>query len=456
MPELEPERDVYRIGCGAGFSGDRLDAAITVVESLILEGGPACLIFEMLAERTLALAQQSREAGGDGFDHSILDRLRPVLASCLEHRIAIVGNFGAADPEGAARAVAALAATLGCTVPRIAIISGDDILGAKTGSELDRILAENLPKGAALLSANVYLGAAEIAAALRDGADIVVTGRVADPALALGPLIAHFGWTMQESDRIAAGTLVGHLLECGAQVTGGYFADPGAKDVVGLHDLGFPIAEITVDGSCVVTKPDGTGGVVDARTVKEQILYEIHDPAAYLTPDVTLDLTGVEIEEAGPDRVRISGARGHPAPETLKATLCYDGGYLGEAEMSYAGFGAAARARAALDAVTRRLPAGTRWRGDFIGAVSVFGDDGGTHLKANMPSTGDVRLRLAVQASDRASVDAAMQNFGTLYTCGPAGGGGLRTHVRRRISTASAAIPRAFVGAAHAFLEDLS
>ena len=447
------EQRPYWIGCGAGFSGDRIDAAGPVVAALMRGGAPACLIFEMLAERTLALAQQGLDAGEDGFDRTILDRLRPVLADCLSGGIAIVGNFGAADPGGAARAIAGLAAELGCRPPRIAVVRGDDLCGGDDDA-LAGILSESLPAGASLLSANAYLGAAEIAAALRAEADIVVTGRVADPALALGPLMAHFGWDPAEHDRIAAGTLVGHLLECGAQVTGGYFADPGRKDVPGLHDLGFPIAEVEADGTFVVTKPEGTGGLVDARTVKEQILYEIHDPAAYLTPDVTLDLTGVEVAEIGPDRVRITGARGHPAPETLKATVCYDGGFLGEAEISYAGPHAEARARAALEAVTRRLPEGVVWRGDLIGAVSVFGNDGGAHLAAARAAGDDVRLRLAVRASDRQTVAAAMQDFGALYCCGPAGGGGIRTQLRHRVSTTSAAIPRDLVRPEVSFLED--
>ncbi|PZX12393.1 uncharacterized protein DUF1446 [Palleronia aestuarii] len=444
---------LYRIGCGAGFSGDRIDAAGPVVAALVERGGPSCLMFEMLAERTLALAQRGRREGSGGYDRSILDRLRPVLADCLDHGISIVGNFGAADPGAAAQDIAAIAASLGCRAPRIALVEGDDLASAGPDAGLDRLLASSLPEGARLLSANVYLGAQEIAAALREGADIVVTGRVADPALALGPLIAHYGWSLTDHDRIAAGTLVGHLLECGAQVTGGYFADPGQKDVPGLHRLGYPIAEVDADGTCVVTKPGGTGGCVDARTVKEQILYEIHDPAAYLTPDVTLDLTEVEITELAPDRVRVSGARGHPPPETLKATLCYDGGYVGEGEISYAGPGAEGRARAALDAVTRRLPAGLAWRGDLIGVTSVFGDDGGHHLEDRLPDCRDVRLRLAVHAADGDAVAAAMHDFGALYCCGPAGGGGIRTNMRRRVSTASAAIPRPLVRARHTFVE---
>ena len=206
-----------------------------------------------------------------------------------------------------------------------------------------------------IISANLYLGAQPIAQALDQGADIVVTGRVADSALALGPLLHAFRWSADDWDRLAAGTLAGHLLECGAQVTGGYFADPGYKDVPGLAEVGYPIAEVDEAGEIVITKPAGTGGVVNRLTVIEQLLYEIHDPSAYLAPDVVLDLTNVEVAEIGKDRVRVSGAQGRPAPETLKATVCVDGGFLGEAEISYAGPNAAARAQLAAEVVRTRV-----------------------------------------------------------------------------------------------------
>lgn len=434
-----------RIGCGAGFAGDRLDAAVPVVADLVATGGPACLIFEMLAERTLALAQLGRRNGGTGFDSHLIARLEPVLSDCLAHKIPIVGNFGAADPAGAAAAIAELARRLGTRAPRIAVITGDDLISGGLRPELRERIRAELPEGAEAMAANVYLGAAEIAAALSAGADVVVTGRVADPALALGPLVAHFGWGFDDHDRIAAGTLAGHLLECGAQVTGGYFADPGMKDVPDLARIGFPVAEIAEDGTMIITKPAGTGGAVTVRTVKEQILYEIHDPAAYLTPDVVLDLGEVEVEQVGPDRVAVSGARGHKRPETLKATICYPGGHLGEAEISYSGPNALARARAALEMVVPRLTEEIVWRGDFIGVSSVFGDDGNRHLGVTSLDARDVRLRVAVQSESEQAVEAALHEFGALYTCGPAGGAGLRTSRRPRFHTASALIPRDLV-----------
>jgi hypothetical protein len=336
-----------RIGCGAGFAGDRVDAAVAVVDALCSGGGQRFLIYETLAERTLALLQlERRRDPGRGYAEALDRFLASVLARCLDNGIRIVGNFGAANPRAAAARIRALAATLGYPAVRVGVVEGDDLTGILSPADFARretggALLEGAPP---VIAANAYLGGVPIAEALGLGADVVVTGRVADSALALGPLLSAFGWRLDDWDRLAAGTLIGHLLECGAQVTGGYFADPGVKDVPGLSEVGYPIAEVEEDGGFVITKPPGTGGRVDRLTVTEQALYEVHDPAAYLAPDVVLDLTDVSIEELGPDRVRVSGARGRPRPETLKATVCIDGGVLGEAEISYAGPNAA-RAR---------------------------------------------------------------------------------------------------------------
>src|SRR4051812_6738974 len=322
MPQL------LRIGCGAGFSGDRWDAAVPVVRTLRKLGGPAVLMFETLAERTLALAQLKRRQEPDsGWEPSLERFVGPVLRDCVEGSIPIVGNFGAANPVGAARCIQRLAASLGLPPLKIAVIHGDDLLAALPAARM-----EELSQGRLLVSANAYLGAFEIAEALRAGAQVVVTGRVADPALALGPMLAHFDWADDDWDRLACGTMAGHLLECGAQVTGGYFADPGVKDVPDVANAGFPIVEMEEGGSFVVTKADDTGGCVDRRTVTEQLLYEIHDPAAYLTPDVVADISEAELTQAGENRVRVTGVRGHVRPPTLKATLCYEGGWLAEGE----------------------------------------------------------------------------------------------------------------------------
>lgn len=431
------------VGCGAGFSGDRTDAAAPVVRTLIARGGPAALVFENLAERTLAMQQLARRARPElGYEPLLELELRPVLADCVRHGIPIVSNFGAANPAGAASCIQRLATELGLPPLRVAVISGDD-LSDERGKAL---VAQHLGEGfdaQRFVCANAYQGAFAIADALRAGAQVVVTGRVADPSLVLGPAIAHHGWAADAWDALAGGTMAGHLLECGAQVTGGYFADPGRKDVDGLHDVGFPIAEIAADGSCILTKADSTGGRVDERTVKEQLLYEVHDPAAYITPDVVADITAASVTRLGPDRVRLSGVRGHPRTATLKALAYFDGGWLGEAEISYAGPNALARAQLARDILQRRLGDALDLRFDLIGIMSILGDDRNTLLdRTPPPATQDVRLRAAARHADAAPIDRLLREVTALWTCGPAGGGGVRTAKRQRLSNRALLVPR--------------
>jgi hypothetical protein len=437
------------IGCGAGFSGDRADAALPVVNTLVARGGPAALMFENLAERTLALQHLARRADPQrGFEPLLSLYLRPVLAPCLQHGIPIVGNFGAAHPQAAAETIAALAAELGLPRPRIGIVWGDDLShGAGRECVREQLLAAGEPfDEARFVCANAYLGAFEIAAALQGGAQVVVTGRVADPALALGPALAHFNWGATEWDPLAGATMAGHLLECGAQVSGGYFADPGRKAVPGLAQVGFPIAEITRDGGCTVTKAAGSGGVVDLRTVKEQLLYEVHDPAAYITPDVVADISEATVEPAGEHRVRLAGVRGHPRPEALKVLAFFDGGWIGEAEISYAGRNAEARARLAAEVVRERLGPGVPLRCDLIGVLSILGDDANRALHATAPGAAtDVRLRLATRASSADEVERLLREVTALWTCGPAGGGGVRTARRQRLSSRALLVPRQHV-----------
>ena len=459
MTSASPSAPVVRIGCGAGFSGDRWDAAIAVVETLVARGGPAVLMYECLAERTLALAQLQRRQNPDsGWEPSLERFVQPVLARCVQAGIPIVSNFGAANPRGAARRLQALAKSLGLGTLRIAVVEGDDLIAALAPQRLQSLLPAAL-KGRELVSANAYLGAQEIASALRAGAQIVVTGRVADPALALGPLLAHFGWASDAWDLLAAGTMAGHLLECGAQVTGGYFADPGVKDVPDVANVGFPIVEMHADGHFVSTKADHTGGCVDTRTVTEQLLYEVHDPAAYLTPDVIADITQVTLASDGADRIAVHGVRGHPAPPTLKATVCFEGGWLGEGEISYAGPNAAARAKLAADIVRQRVRqhglAHLPLRCDIVGVTSVFADDAGGWWQAHPPAcdASDVRLRVAAAADSRADAEAVTREVLALYTCGPAGGGGVRTSITPRLGSDSCFVPREWLQARWSFVE---
>jgi hypothetical protein len=446
--------DILRIGCAAGFSGDRTDAALPVVRSLIESGGPSVLIFETLAERTLALAQLARRADPQAGYEPLLDELlRPVLAQCLAHGVRIVSNFGAAHPEGAARRIQRLADELGIRRPRVAVVHGDDLSGPAHRELLVHALGTALP-GEPMVSANAYIGAEPIAQALRAGADIVVCGRVADPSLVLGPALAHFGWALDDWDRLARATMAGHLLECGAQVTGGYFADPGYKDVPGMARLGYPIAEIDADGHCTLSKPDGTGGRIDERTVKEQLLYELHDPAAYLTPDVVADITAATVREIAPGRVRLEGVRGHARPPSLKVNACFETGWFAEGEISYAGPRAEARARLAGETLRERLAGVAPLRLDLIGVTSVFGDDASRWMEASSAGDArDVRLRAALQHRDHASAQRLVREVTALYCCGPAGGGGVRTAMRPRLGMLSCLVPRAAVPTGYRFLD---
>ncbi|HMC14861.1 MAG TPA: acyclic terpene utilization AtuA family protein [Albitalea sp.] len=437
------ERQILRVGCAAGFSGDRTDAALPVVQALKAAGGPAVLIFETLAERTLALAQLARRNDPDaGYEPLLDDMLRPVLGDCLAAGIRIVSNFGAANPDGAARRIAALAEELGLRVPRIAVVDGDDLSDASHRTLLDSALGSTIAD-LKLVSANAYIGAEAIADALLAGAEIVVCGRVADPSLTVGPALAHFGWARDDWDRLARATMAGHLLECGAQVSGGYYADPGYKDVPGLAALGYPIAEIDADGGCVITKAAGTGGRIDVHTVTEQLLYEVHDPAAYLTPDVVADIADASLTELGPDRVALSGVRGHPRPARLKVNVCHESGWLAEGEISYAGARAEARARLAAEVLRERLKGLGQLRIDLIGVTSLFGDDAGEYLTAQPAGDArDVRLRMALNHAERAAAERLAREVTALYTCGPAGGGGVRTSLRARLGTLSCTVPR--------------
>lgn len=450
------ETQPLRIGCAAGFSGDRTDAAGPVVDELIRVGGPSVLIFETLAERTLALAQLARhDDPSAGYEPLLAEMLRPVLARCLLHGVRIVSNFGAANPQGAARRIVALANELRLAQPRIAVVSGDDVSGPEHHDALMHGMKGALA-GRNLVSANAYIGAEAIAQALKAGAQIVVCGRVADPSLAVGPALAHFDWAADDWDRIARATMAGHLLECGAQVTGGYYADPGIKDVPGLAQLGYPIAEIDADGHCTITKPAGSGGLVDEHVVKEQLLYEVHDPAAYITPDVIADIREATVTQVGADRVRLTGVRGHPRSDSLKVNACFATGWLAEGEISYAGPRAEGRARMAAQVLGERLADAGRLRADLIGVASVFADDAGHWLQTQTErdDATDVRLRVALRHAQRVQAERLVREVVALYTCGPAGGGGVRTHLKPTLGTLSLLLPRALVQPHFHFFDD--
>ena len=441
-------REQMHIGNAAGFSVDRMDVGGPVADSLIASGKPAALFYETLAERTLAIAQRERRANPEkGYTPDLAGFVGPVLKRCVENGVPIIGNFGAANPMGAAKRLHALAKTQGISGLRVAVVDGDDLRENIRGLQTQQ-WGEEKPLDLAnteILAANVYMGSQPIADALDQDPHVVVTGRVTDSALTLGPLMQHFGWAADDWDKMAAGVLAGHLLECGSQITGGYHADPGRKNVSGLAEVGFPIAEVEEDGSLVITKPVGSGGVVNTRTVKEQILYELDDPENYLTPDVTLDITDVEVEQIGPDRVRVSGARGKPAPDTWKVTISVDGGWLGEGEISYAGPNALARAKLAAQTMRERIDVlglDCDLRTDLIGTVSIHDGDTGELTQSYEGEPQEVRMRAAANAHDEATAALVAREVESLYCDGPAGGGGVRRSTTWRVKTGSALVPR--------------
>jgi hypothetical protein len=333
-----------RIGSGAGFADDRVEPAVELAE----RGELDYLVFECLAERTVALAQLDRLSDPHaGYNEWLRDRMEAVLPACAARGTRIITNMGAANPVAAAEVVAQVARGQGLTELRIAAVTGDDVLDLVAAGDLPLLDRPGtvVSLDGEVISANAYLGCEGIVRALEAGADIVITGRTSDPSLYLAPLVHEFSWASDDWDRLGKGICLGHLLECGAQVTGGYFADPGYKDVPALARLGCPVAEVTADGDFVVTKVAGTGGRVDLRTCTEQLLYEVHDPAAYVSADAVADFSGVQLVETGPDRVRVTGATGRARPERLKVSVGYLDGCLGEGQISYTGSNAAARGR---------------------------------------------------------------------------------------------------------------
>ncbi|BAT60316.1 hypothetical protein GJW-30_1_02852 [Variibacter gotjawalensis] len=427
-----------RIGAGAGYAGDRIEPAVELAE----KGQLDYLVFECLAERTIALAQQAKlKDPKQGYDPLLEARFRAVLPLCRANQVRVVTNMGAANPIAAAEKARAVAQALGLKGLKIAAITGDDVLDAAHGEALD-IGGTVHSLGNKVVSANAYTGAAPIAAALAAGADVVITGRAADPAMFLGCCVHEFGWAMDDWPMLGRGTVVGHLLECAGQITGGYFADPGLKDIPGLARLGFPIGEVSEDGTVVITKVPGSGGAVTSRTVKEQLLYEVQDPKQYFQPDVVADFSDVSVEEIGPDRVRVTGGNGAAKTKMLKTSVGYVDSFVGEGQISYAGPGAVERGRLALDIVRERLELTsvktTELRFDLIGVDSLHG----ARLGAGSEPY-EVRVRVIGRTESMEEAIRVGNEVETLYTNGPAGGGGAWKNAREIVAVASTFVPEA-------------
>lgn len=438
-----------RIGSGAGFAGDRLDPAVKLAKDADLD----YLVFECLGERTVAAGQLRRLSDPDtGYDPLLETRMRAVLPHTVAQGTTVVTNSGAANPEAAARLIARVAAEV---VPdrtvTVAYLTGDSVLSEIRSADPD-VWETGEPLSsddAGLVSAHAYLGVEHVLPAFGAGADVIVTGRLADPSLFLAPMVHEFGWQLDDWARLGAGTFVGHLLECAGQVTGGYFADPVTKPVPGMEDLGFPFADISADGTAVLGKLADTGGMLTRRTVREQMLYEVANPSAYLTPDVTADFSGVHLDEVGTDAVRVSGATGRVRTGTLKVTLGFRGGWLGEGQITYAGPRARQRAEMAWDIVRRRLEHvhgidPTTVSVEFIGDGAAFR---GMMPTADRPDPPEVRLRVAARVDTATQARAIGWEVEALYCAGPAAGGGARTASSEVLAIRSALLPRERIAA---------
>lgn len=430
------------IGVGAGFSDDRLDPALELVTKVRLD----YLVFECLAERTIARETLTKSKHPElGYSPTLEERIRGVLVECLERKTRIVTNMGAANPLAAAKLVRDIARDMDCRPIRTAAIVGDAVeevirnqpqLLLLEGEPLESILPR-------MVSANAYLGADLVHEALLAEADVVVGGRIADPSLFLGCMLHAHGWSYEDYGLLAAGTLVGHLLECSAQLSGGCFADPGLKDVPGMARIGFPYAAMSKNGSALLGKAPGSGGLVSVRTCKEQALYELHDPGSYITPDCVLDISEVEFRPVADNVVSVSGARARPRTDTYKVVVGYNDGWIGTGEIGYAGPNAMTRATLAEQTIRERIEMrGLRYeelRVDYIGISSLHGSAG------RQQDPYEVRLRIAGRSASRKVAEALGFEIRTMHVNGPAGGGGGSSSIREVLAVKSLLLPRAQV-----------
>jgi hypothetical protein len=431
-----------RIGAGCGFSDDRIPPAVELIE----HGDLDYVCCECLAERTIAREALDRARNpGRGYTPSMLERMAAILPPSRARGVRIVSNMGAANPRGAARALLEAAPSWGCPGVTCAVVLGDDVTELMRDHSALPLLEDGTPLESILprmASANAYLGADVVAAGLATGAPIVLTGRVADPSLFLGPMLHEFGWAYDDWEKLAAGTLAGHMLECTGQLTGGCFADPGMKEVEDLAGLGYPFVDVTADGAITLGKTPGSGGRLDVATCKEQVLYEMHDPTAYITPDCVLDITDVEFAPEASDRVRASGAKGRPRTPTYKVVVGYFDGYIGAGEVGYAGINALARAKLAIEVVKERLRRRglfySEMRCDLIGMNSLHGEDGRAKAEPY-----EVRVRIAARTDDRKAAVAVGDEVRAMHMQGPgAAGGGVNLGAREILAVKSVLLPR--------------
>lgn len=436
-------KSTVRVGTGAGFSDDRFEPARDLAE----RGKVDYLVFECLAERTIARETLSRLKNPDaGYTPYLVERFEAILPACRRNDVRVVTNMGAANPQSAARKVREVAKSIGLGDVPVAVVSGDEVAEVIRAHPELQLMESGEPVESLLprmAAANAYLGADIIRDALATGAPVVMTGRVADPSMFVGALMHGHGWSYDDYPKLAVGTLAGHLMECAGQLTGGCFIDPGRKDADDPVNIGFPYADVTRDGALTLGKLETSGGRLDVQTCTEQVLYEMHDPARYITPDCVLDITDVEFMAESKHRVRATGAKAKPRTSTYKAVIGYHDGYIGEGEVGYAGPNAVARAQLAEKIVRERLKlrglSYAEIRVDYIGMSSLH------RMGEGRPEPYEVRLRIAARSPDRKTAQALGFEMRTLHVNGPSGGGGGTNAVREVIGVKSVLVPREWV-----------
>ncbi len=433
---------MIRIANGQGFWGDWLEAPVRLVE----QGPIDYLALDYLAEITMSILQKQKQADSNlGYARDFPPLIGIIAARMRERRIKVIANAGGVNPLACAREVVRVAPGL-----KVAVVLGDDVL-----ARIDEFLAKgyqmrDMDTGepisairSSILSANAYIGAFPLAEALDTGADVVIAGRSTDTALTLAPMIHRFGWGPEEYDKLAAGTIAGHIVECGAQSTGGN-CQVDWRTIPDMANIGYPIVEADPDGSFGVTKHAGTGGRVSSHTVKEQLLYELGDPQRYITPDCVADFTSIRLEDDGPDRVRISGIRGGPRPETLKLSIAYAAGWKATGTLVYSWPQAREKACAA-DAIVRERLTALGLSFDEI-YTEYFGVNAchGAAAPPN-PDPPEVQVRIGVRGADRKAVDRFTRELVPLVLNGPPGATGFgegRPPVREIVAYWSALVPR--------------
>ena len=431
-----------RIGSGAGFGNDRFLPAV----DLLRDGELDFLCLECLAERTVAMAQQKLMNPDKGYNSYLVRRMEPLLPLAFKKHVKIITNMGGANVKKAVEKLAEIAEKHQLKGLKIIGVEGDDVFeNLKKYEDLPLMEREGCLRDIAEpVAANAYVGCEPIVEALKRGADVVITGRCADPALFLAPLVYSFGWDMKDYDMMGRGTVVGHLLECADQVSGGNFAIPGEKDVERLWDIGFPYADVLEDGTAYISKVAGTGGRVDVQTCTEQLVYEIHDPTKYLTPNCVADFSHVRLEPDGPDRVKVTGATGYERPETLKVSIGYKDGYIGSAGLSYGGhkcYERAVLAAKTLETIIRRDYCTDELKVDIIGYNSLFPREYELGYPGGVEPL-ELRVRVAARARDRETLELIANEVDALTIGGPANCGGLARNIKELVAVLSILIPR--------------